>query len=122
MRFQLIRAGWILAICAQAVPLHAADGVQIVERTTTAGVARTTRIQIEPQRMRVETESTGPGQMIVFDGAKQVMWMIDPSRKSYSEMTKADVDRMGSQVSGMMAEMQKQLEGMPPAQRHRLRR
>ena len=117
MRSYLTRALWILAICAQAAPLRAADGVQIVERTTAAGVARTTRIQIEPQRMRVETENTGPGQMVIFDGAKQVMWMIDPSRKSYAEMTKADVDRMGSQMSGMMAEMQKQLEGMPPAQR-----
>jgi hypothetical protein len=33
------------------------------------------------------------------------------------EMTKADVDRMAAQVQGAMAQMQAQLEKLPPAQR-----
>jgi hypothetical protein len=53
----------------------------------------------------------------IFDGGKQVLYLIDPARKTYVEMTKADVDRLGAQVVGAAAQMQSQLEKLPPAQR-----
>jgi hypothetical protein len=63
--------------------------------------------------MRAESDT----QTVVFDGAKQVLWLINDGRKSYSEMTKADVDRMGVQLNDAMAKMQEQLKGLPPEQR-----
>ena len=51
---------------------------------------------------------------MVFDGVKQVLWLINDGRKTYSEMTKADVDRMGGQMSDAMARMQEQLKSLPP--------
>ena len=59
----------------------------------------------------------GVTNVTIFDGGKQVLYIVDPARKSYMEMTKADVDRLSAQMQGSMAQMQAQLEKMPPAQR-----
>ena len=55
--------------------------------------------------------------VVIFDGAKQVLYRIDVGRKTYMEMTKDDVERMGAQMTGMMSQMQAQMANMPPAQR-----
>jgi hypothetical protein len=104
--------------CVMTVSLWAADGVLIVERTTTAGVARTNQVQIEKNRMRSETtDATGAKQTVIFDAAKQVVYIINMDRKTYTEMTKADIDRLSGQVQGTPAPTAAQLAALPPAQR-----
>ena len=112
--FTPARAVLLTAACLAASPLYAADGVLIAEKTTTNGGTKTTQIQIERDRMRAETAD---GQTVVFDGVKQVLWLVNDGRKSYNEMTKADVDRMGGQLNDAMAKMQEQLKSLPPEQR-----
>ncbi len=110
----------VAAASAVAWPLEAADGVLIVEKTTTGGKSETHQIQIEKDRMRAETGGLGGGsekQAVIFDGARQVLWIVNLDKKTYSEMTKADVDRLGGQMAGAMAQMQEQLKNMPPEQR-----
>jgi hypothetical protein len=108
----------VVAVCALTSPLRAAQGVLIVEQTTAGDKVQTSRIRIEPERMRAEVAgAAGATQVVIFDGTKQVMWIVDESRKSFTEMTKADVDRMGGQMNDMMAKMQEQLKSLPPAQR-----
>ena len=100
----------------QPVNCLAADGILIVEKTTTGGTAKTNQIQIEKTCMRAESEGANGGkQVFIFDGGAQVMRMIDYDKKTYTEMTKADVDRMSAQVAGAMAQMQEQLKNLPPA-------
>jgi hypothetical protein len=107
----------LAAICA-ASTASAAQGVLVVETSTVNGAPRTTQVQIEPTRMRTEVAGpNGTTNVVIFDGGKQILYMVDPGKKSYSEMTKADVDAAGAQVGDMMAQLQKALEGMPPAQR-----
>jgi hypothetical protein len=115
-----IASGLILvaAVCTAASTASAADGVLIVESSTVNGSPRTTQVQIERTRMRTEiANQNGTTDIVLFDGDKQILYMINPGAKTYSEMTKADVDAAGAQLGGAMAEMQKALEGMPPAQR-----
>lgn len=96
----------------------AADGVLVVERTTTAaGATRTGQIQIEKSRMRADIAGARGADVAIFDGTQQVLRVLDSDKKSYREMTKAEVDAMGEQLSGMAAMMRAQLEKMPPAQR-----
>jgi hypothetical protein len=109
-----MRGMLVVAPCLAALPLFAADGVLIVEKTTTAGSTKTSQIQIEPERIRAET---GDGQTVIFSGPKQTLWIVNDGRKSYNEITKADVDRMGGQINDAMARMQEQLKALPPAQR-----
>jgi hypothetical protein len=107
-----------VALCLLVRPLLAADGVLIVENTTIGGKTQTNQIQIEKTRMRVESPGpTGATQVFVFDGGTQVLRVIDSEKKTYTEMTKADVDRMGTQMAGAMAQMQEQMKNLPPAQR-----
>ena len=78
----------ILAISALAWPLEAADGVLIVEKTTTGGKTETHQIQIEKDRVRAETTGQmGQKPVFVFDGSKQLMWLIDSVTKTYNDMT-----------------------------------
>ena len=99
-------------------PVIAADGILITQRVTSAGAPLTVRVQIEATRTR--TEMAGPNGVMnvtIFDGGKQVLYIVDPARKTYMEMTKADVERLSAQMQGSMAQMKAQLEKMPPAQR-----
>jgi hypothetical protein len=97
---------------------QSADGILIAQRVTSGGAPLTVRVQIEATRMR--TEMAGPNgvtNVMIFDGARQVLYIVDPARKTYMEMTKADVDRLSAQMQKGMAQMQAQLEKLPPAQR-----
>jgi hypothetical protein len=106
-----------IALCLTAVPLIAAEGLLITQKMTVAGKARTSQVQIEKDRMRSEIEGpTGEKQVIVFDGPKQVLTMIYPDRKTYAELTKAEVDQMGVPMA-MSPAMQEQIAKMPPGQR-----
>jgi hypothetical protein len=113
-----MQAALVAALCLAASPLQAADGVLVIEKTTSGANTQTNQIQIEKDRMRAETAGqAGEKQTIVFDGVKQVLWIINDAKKSYNEMTKADIDRIGGQMSDAMARMEEQLKGLPPAQR-----
>ena len=112
------RALVFAAVGAVASPVSAAQGVLVVETTTSGGTPRTSQVQIEPNRIRTEVAGPdGSTQVVVFDGAKQVLYMINPAAKSYSMMTKAEVDAAGAQLGDAMAQMQAALKDMPPAQR-----
>jgi Domain of unknown function (DUF4412) len=107
------------ALCVLTGTAHAADGILIVQKTTIGTDApQTNRVQIDAKRMRAEaTGPTGGKQVVVFDGVKQVMMLIDDAKKTYTEMTRADIDALGAQMSGMMAQLQEQMKNMPPEQR-----
>ena len=97
---------------------QAADGILIAQRVTSGGAPITVRTLIEATRMRTEMASpNGVMNVTIFDGGKQVLYIVDPAGKTYTEMTKADVDRLSAQMQGSMAQMKAQLEKLPPAQR-----
>ena len=113
----LVAALSVLAWSLQ-ISVQAADGVLIVEKTTTGAKTETHQLQIEKNRMRAEAAGpNGQPMSMIFDGTKQVMWLVDTNRKTYSELTKADVDAMGGQMSAAMAQMEAAMRGMPPEQR-----
>jgi hypothetical protein len=108
----------VAGIVLFAATLLAADGILIVEKTTKGGTTVTNMVQIEKTRMRAESVSASGGkQVVVFDGAAQVMRMIDVDKKTYSEMTKEDIDQLGGQMTAAMAKMEEQLKKMSPEQR-----
>jgi hypothetical protein len=111
----------VAAVGLAGVPAQAADGVLIAMKITSGNNVTTTQTQIEKTRMRADTvAANGRKQTIVFDGGAQVFRAIDDDAKTYTEITKADVDRISSQMSGAMAQLQEQLKNMPPEQRARM--
>jgi hypothetical protein len=110
------------AAMLSAAASEAADGILIAQKVTSAsGTVRTSQIEIAKTRMRAESEGAGGHKMkIVFDGTAQVMRTIDDDAKAYTEMSKADLDKMSEQMSGAMAQMQEQMKNMPPEARKRM--
>lgn len=106
-------------LCVLTGTAYAADGVLIVQKITTGnGTTQTHQVQMEAHRMRAESgDMAGGKQVMIFDGTKQVLTVIYPDRKAYSEMTQADADKFGGQMAGAMAQLEAQLKNMPPAQR-----
>jgi hypothetical protein len=98
--------------------LQAADGVLVTEKSTTAGKTDIHQIQVEKTRIRADvTGPNGEPMVVIFDGVKQVLWMLDLNAKTYSELTKADADGMAGQRAGVAAQMQEAMRGMSPAER-----
>lgn len=111
-------AVYVLVLALGAIPVHAADGVLIVQRVTTGGSTTSSQVQIAPDRMRAEVaDPSGRVQVFVFDGRSQVMYLIDNERKEYTELTRADLERLGAQMQAALAQMQAQMANMPPAAR-----
>lgn len=106
-----------LALLLVGTVAMAAQGVVIVEKTTVNGAAETHQIQMTPQRMRADVTGPNGPTTVVFDGTKQVLYLINTARMTYSELTKAEADQMGAQLSGAMAQMQEALKSLPPEQR-----
>src|SRR5947207_15182296 len=98
-------------------PAQAADGLLLVQKTTSGGTSQTNQIQIERTRMRAESSSATGGQMVmIFDGTKQVLTNIDTAKKTYMELTQADVDKLAAQMSGAMAQLNQAMANMTPEQ------
>src|SRR5262249_22808502 len=78
----------------------------------------TSQIQIDANHMRTEMAGRGGGQnSMVFDGAKQAMYIIDDSKKTYSEITKDDLDKLAEQMRQAQQQMQSAMANVPPEQR-----
>ena len=95
----------------------AENGVLIVQTTSTGSGQTTSQVQIAKSRMRAEmADGSGSQRALIFDGERQVMLIVNPERKSYSEITKADIDRLATQMQDMMAkvppEMRAKVEAM----------
>jgi hypothetical protein len=115
-RFLSFAAAALLSLVA--VRAEAADGIQIVQQVTGSAGAATIRMQLDRSHIRAEiTAAGGAQQVVLFDGTRQVIDIVDVTRRTYMEMTKADLDRMATQLQGVMAAMQQQMANMPPAQR-----
>ncbi|MEO7189591.1 MAG: DUF4412 domain-containing protein [Vicinamibacterales bacterium] len=101
-----------------AVPGFAAEGIQITQRVTVGTTAQTTQTQIEKTRMRSEvTGATGTQQVVVYDTGKGVIDLIDTGAKTYTEMTKAELEAMAAMAQNALTMMQAQMANMSPAQR-----
>jgi hypothetical protein len=110
-----------VAVCSFASPVQGAEGFLMVEKTVMGTTTRTTQVQLEPDRMRAElTGPKGETLIVIFDGPQQILRTISVDRKSYTEMTKADADRMGAQVTMAMDAMKEKMAQLPPEQRAKM--
>lgn len=71
---------------------------------------------VDAGKVRLETTG-GQSGLFIYRGDKGVFWIVNPAGKTYSEMTKADMEAMADQLNSAMKQMQEQLAKMPPEQR-----
>jgi isochorismate hydrolase len=87
------------------------------ERSKHMNLDMTTTIYIEKDRLRVETADADQNQVIIFRGDKNLFWMIDNDKKTYSEMTQKDMEKLKVQMDNAQKMMQEQMKNMPEEQR-----
>lgn len=77
-----------------------------------------TTLYAENGKIRMESDDQRGGKTImIFDGDKQVMWMIQPAEGTYTEMTAADVANMSQMASQASQRMEEAMKNMTPEQR-----
>jgi uncharacterized protein YlxW (UPF0749 family) len=114
MTARVVTVAVMLSALTVSTTGQSADGIVITQRVAFGGAPLTIRVHIDATRMRTEMASpSGVANVTIFDGSKQVLYMVDPARQTYVEMTKADVDRLSAQVQEAAAQMQSQLEKLP---------
>ncbi len=99
------------ALAAAAVVSLSAQGpgITFVQTDTRDGKTTTLLTQMDKNHMRTESGSS----VFIFDGEAQVLRLVNNERKSYSELTKAEMQKMAQQMNAAM----EKLKDMPPAQR-----
>src|SRR5437868_5359099 len=109
-----LRHGLLFAVlfCPMTQALQA-QGILLIERENTS----THRIQIDRDRMRVETRADGAPVVFIFDARKQTVRIVDIGNKSYTEVARSDMDELRSQLDAAMLQIQEQLKDLPAEQR-----
>ncbi len=80
------------------------------QETTTA------KAYIEKEKMRVESEN-GESTVLIFRDDKELFWMIDHGDKTYTEITKADLEKVQKKIADAMDRIEKQMKNVPAEQR-----
>jgi hypothetical protein len=88
-----------VSLVTVAVVSAQSQGVVIVQEMTHDGKTTTATTQMDKTHMRVET---GSASVFIFDGDAQVARIVDMEKKSYTEMTKADLEKMQQQMAAAM--------------------
>ena len=65
----------------------------------------------------MEMSGEEQNEIIIFRGDKNVFWVLDSDKKSYFEMTQADIAKLKSQMDKMQQMMMEQMKNMPEEQR-----
>jgi hypothetical protein len=106
------------ALFALVVSAYAGNGVVISMKTTSGASSTTSQIQLDANHMRAQMAGRGGDQNgVIFDGVKQSMLIVDDTKKTYSEITKDDVDRLAAQMQQMQSQMQGAMGSLSPEQR-----
>lgn len=95
------------------------DATTVLELDTReGGQAGQVIVAIQDGMIRVDP---GAGWML-YDSAKNTVWLVDTQRRSYVLMTKAELRRYGEQLAAARKLLEDQMQGMLPEQRAALER
>lgn len=115
MKIQKILAVSILL--SLSLPSNAGVEMNLVTEVPAGDIVESVTVLAQNGKIRMEDigDSSGADMAMVFVGQEFIV--IDHSKKSYIVMDEAMMAEMGAKINDAMAQMQKQLAGMPPEQR-----
>lgn len=123
MRRDIMKQIVILAAVLLAVGMPLAAGVVFeVETTDASGSVETHQMLVQDGQLKMEMEagrggSVAGGNDAIFRGDSREMVVVDHDKKSYMVIDEEMIQQIGGQMTAMMEQMQKQMEGMDPQQR-----
>jgi hypothetical protein len=97
--------------------LHAADLTIIVKQTDQEHTG-TSRMHLAKGHVRIEQDEAAAGKhILIFDAAKQTIWVLNMNDKIYMEITKEDMAQVRTQMDAAIVAMRERLKDLPPEQR-----
>jgi hypothetical protein len=90
----------------------------------------TDTVALDGQRLRVEQSAPAGGgrggamapNAIIFDAAAKKVWLIQNDKKTYTELTEADIKDLRDRMQSMRGMMAEHMKNLPPEQRARMER
>ncbi|HLP40201.1 MAG TPA: hypothetical protein VK465_01730, partial [Fibrobacteria bacterium] len=70
----------------------------------------------EKDRVRIQS-SNAQGTLLIYRGDKGLLWIVNEKEKTYSEMTRQDIENMAKKMNDAMKQMHEQMASLPPDQR-----
>lgn len=112
-----MKASRYFAIILAAVPLWA--GVRIKVDVTDLKTGKTTQqeLLLDANRLRVNINGEGQQTSVFFltDSGRNRMVMLDRGTNEYREMDQQTLNQVSQQLTGAMAQLQTQLQNLPPS-------
>jgi hypothetical protein len=110
-----------LVAALSAVPMWA--GVRIKVETVDLKTNESTQQEILLDAERLRVNMSGKSAMSVLfltDNGRNRMVILDPARNEYRDLDEQTMKQLSQQMQGAMAQMQAQLQNLPPEQRARV--
>jgi len=120
-----------LLLVGLSTPLAALAGLRMVAETHEGGVdqggatPQVSNIFFEGKSLRIQPPRKGKqrrGSIVIFRADKDVLWAVDPSRRSYVELSTADMRSLAVRMEEVNAQMDAALKGMSPEQQAQARK
>ena len=104
----------IIGICA-VISFADAGVVMKTQFETPKEKTSTHTIYADKEHMLMDiTTKDKPDMSIIFRSDKNVFWMVDHKKKSYTELTKEDLEKMAKAMEQVGEMLDKALDNMPP--------
>jgi hypothetical protein len=112
---------FVLALIAFGAMNVYAQGLHWQQKTTGTPMGDHTTDHWAAAKKFKTVQSGGDGGIIIMRLDKELMWNIDPKKKTYEEMTFAELEQVASKAGGnmdaAMTKMKEQMKDMPEEQR-----
>ncbi|HXT70707.1 MAG TPA: hypothetical protein VN700_13175 [Vicinamibacterales bacterium] len=109
IRFSRIAAATVVFSLAATVAMRADSRIEF--KVTEGKGSTLEAIMIGQGKIRTDADKTSS---VVMDPTAGTITMIDHAKKTFTRMTKADIDSMAAQLDGMMKQMEQAMANMPP--------
>jgi hypothetical protein len=103
---------FLLSLAGFAGPAAATTVLELA--TQDGGQPGRVTVTVQDGRIRVDP---GAGGWMLYDSSKNNVWLVDTQRRSYVELTQAEMRRYGQQMAAARKLLDGQLQGMLPEQR-----
>lgn len=107
-----------VAVLFAAAPVWGGVRIRMEVTDIKAGTVQKQEMLLDTDRLRVNTTANGAPTSVLFltDGGRSRIVILNPARNEYRELDRQTLN----QLSGAMAQMQAQLQNLPPEQRARI--
>ena len=85
-------------------------------------IQSTDKAMIEKDRMRVDVSTPGNNHLMIYRADLGKMWIIDPEKKQYQELSKQEITGMMQKMQEATKRLEAQMASMPQAQREAMKK